>query len=162
MGIKLDRYSTAEYYQQFVNTHTVAVNSLRLRTTAKGELNIEGFVIRKTTSTGSAVPVLLEVWELATPTTGGTAFSENPANSNREDNTLVNYTMVQNPTANLTGAKIMFRERGLAERTNQPRSFGINRNYALKPNTDYLIRSTVESGSDFNVESILIGRWIQF
>lgn len=162
MGVKVDTYSTAEFYEQFVNTHAAAVNTLRLRTTNKGELDLEGIIIRKTTSTGGSVPMMVEVFELVIPTSGGSVFNENPSNSDREDNTTPNYSMVENPTVDLTGAKIIFRERGLAERPSASRVLGFNRNYVLKPNTDYIIRSTVESGTDYNVQTVLVGRWVQF
>lgn len=159
-------YASFEGNFQMTATHVgVAVVNNVLRV-GDGDVSIKiiGDIFRKTSTSGSDVGMLIEVWELSAPSTGGAVYDNVfSVNKDREKGGEgVGYTTRQLVTvANLTGANIMMRERGTASKPEIDRSDDINLTYNLKKNTDYLFRSSVVSGVLNDSQSTIFGTiWV--
>ena len=163
-------YTTFEGNFQMVMVHTdgtdPVVNTVLRIGDGDVSIEIDGTVFRKTNATGTEVGMLVEVYEMSVPVTGGVPYSNtfsvnkqrvqggegSKYSSLEDDGTMV---------VDLTGANILFRERGGATKSDVNRSTGLNIRYNLKPNTDYLIRSTVTDGNSDESASVLIGRMLE-
>ena len=161
-----------EYNFQVPNNHDgVIPGSVRQAVVRVGDLHCDihfnSVIFKKTDFTGTEVDTLVEVYELAVPSTGGVEDATTlTANLDREAPPLADskydinlyYDSVDTPLiVDDTNALIMFRESGFAIKGVASRADNLNIKYSLSPNKHYLIRSTILDGPLDKSQDILVG-----
>jgi len=130
------------------------------------DIHFHSVLFKKTDFTGTEVDAEVEVYELLTKSTGGVPDATTlTANIDREARPLgedegigLFYDDAGTPLViDDTGALIMLRESGFAIKGVASRPSNLDLKYSLKPNTDYLIRSTVVNGPTDASRNVIIG-----
>lgn len=165
-SVYINKGCLGEYHFRIPSLHD-SVDNVVNSVIKVGAIHLDIFVktvlFRKTDYTGTEVDTLVEVFELQTPTTGGVEFTSDFArDKDRENPTSHDLQFfiddVGTPLViDETGMERILSETGYAIKGAQERGDNVNIAYSLKPNTHYLIRSTVLNGPTDSSEDIIIG-----